>query len=140
MSHLPDLHLKKWKKGDPLAAEDLNGNFSALHMAAEMAMTEARRPDPAGLLLETRLDRAEARLEALEHLTAMHARQRGEKEWAPLSYVAGVIEMVRNIREPLQQTVADLKDAQAEITAMRDNLDKRLARLELLAAEREVSR
>lgn len=130
MAHLNGPALKTWKKGDGLGATDLNGNFGILADRIERVMAEALMPDPANVSLEMRLATQAKRIEALEHLTAMHARQRNEREWAPLSHVGALVVMVNNLQRKLEKAVARLDQVHASLGVDHDDLDRRLARLE----------
>lgn len=130
MAHLNGQTLKTWKKGDGLTADALNGNFATLADRIEHAMATALMPDPANVALERRLHEVNLRLEALEHLTSLHARQRNEREWAPLSHVGALVVMVNNLQRKLEEAVARLDQMHASLGVDHDDLDRRLARLE----------
>lgn len=130
MAHLNGHALTTWKKGDQLEARHLNGNFATLADRIEHAMATALMPDPANVALEMRLAAQAKRIEALEHLTALHARQRNEREWAPLSHVGALVVMVNNLQRKLEEAVARLDQMHAALGSDHLDLDRRLARLE----------
>lgn len=130
MGHLPSAALTQFERGKPLAAKDLNDNFLTLLALLEAVALEARLPDPTVVALEANLARLEHRVEALEHLTAMHARQRNEREWAPLSHLGAVIIMVNDLRRDMERAVFKLDAIHAELQAERGEHARRLQRLE----------
>lgn len=130
MAHLNGHKLKAWGKGDQLRAIDLNDNFAALADRVEAAMATALLPDAANVALEMRLGRAVERIAALEHLTSMHARQRNEKEWAPLSHLGALVALVNELRRDLENAVRRLDDMHAGLSVDHDDLHRRMSRLE----------
>lgn len=130
MAHLNGHSLKTWKKGDGLAAIDLNQNFAALADRIEHAMATALMPDPANVSLEMKLARLEARTKTLEEMSAMHARQRNEKEWAPLSHLGGLVVLVNQLRADLEKAVFRLDQMHASLGSDHDDLHRRIARIE----------
>jgi hypothetical protein len=130
MSHLPDIKLPTFKAGAPLKAADLNAGFTALLNLIEVAMVAALQPDPAGVGNEVKLANHAHRIDALEGLVAMHARQRNERELTPLAYTAAVMQQVRELREPVQETGKKLLRAHARAEALHDGQHERLSRLE----------
>jgi hypothetical protein len=130
MSHLPDIRLRIFEAKKPLAAADLNGNFTALLNLIEVAMVAALQPDPAGVGNEVKLANHAHRIEALEGLVAMHARQRNERDTAPMAYVAAVMQQVRELREPVQETGKKLLRAHERAEVLHDGQHERLSRLE----------
>lgn len=130
MAHLNGHSLKTWKKGDGLTAIDLNVNFAALADMAERAMAQALMPDPANVALEMRLAQQQQRIEALEHLTAMHARQRNEKEWAPLSHLGALVVLVNQATRKLEDATRRIDETHASLAVEHDDLDRRIARIE----------
>lgn len=130
MSHLPNVFLTTWKPGDRLTSEALNRNFLTLLALLEGVALEARTPDQVVVALETRIGEIEGRVAALEHLTAMHARQRNEREWAPLSHLGALITMVNDLRRDMERAVSKLDVIHAELQIERGDHERRLARLE----------
>lgn len=130
MSHLPDIALKTWKRGDGLAAADLTANFEKLLGLIDICMHAALTPDPAARALEPKLSAAEERLDRIEQMLAMHARQRNEKEWAPMAHVAGVMQLVQTLIGPMRDHAERLLAAQHKAQTLHDDLERRLARLE----------
>jgi hypothetical protein len=130
MSHLPNLGLKTWGKGDRLTAEQLNANFVALLGAIETCMHTALSPDPASVANEVAIAGHANRLNTLERMLQMHERQRNEKAWAPLSHVAALMQLMLEIRGPLDDRAGKLLAAQEEARGQHDNLARRLQRLE----------
>lgn len=130
MGHLNGQSLKTWKKGDGLAAIDLNQNFAALAGRIEAAMAQALMPDPANVGLEMRLGRLLERVGALEELTALHARQRNEKEWAPLSHLGAVLTRVNDLQRKLEDAVFRIDEACARLGVDHEDIHRRMARLE----------
>lgn len=130
MGHLAGPALTKFEKGQPLKAADLNANFLILLALLEGVALEARTPDPVVVGLEADTSALEHRIAALEQLTAMHARQRNEREWAPLSHVGAILTMVNDLRRDMEKAVCALDAIAAEITHERGNHERRLARLE----------
>lgn len=128
--HLNGPELKTWKKGDGLGATDLNGNFAILADRVERVMVQALMPDAANVALEMRLRALTERIVAMESLTAMHARQRNEREWAPLSHVGALVTMVNNLQRKLEEAVLRLDQMHASLGVDHLDLDRRLARLE----------
>lgn len=130
MGHLNGPKLTTWNKGDGLHARDLNSNFGILADRIERVMVQALMPDAANVSLEMKLSSQAKRIEALENLTAMHARQRNEREWAPLSHVGALVVMVNNLQRKLEEAVLRLDQMHASLGVDHDDLDRRLARLE----------
>lgn len=130
MAHLNGHKLTKWNKGDGLTADALNGNFAALADRVEAAMATALMPDPANVALEMGLGRLATRIDALEHLTAMHARQRNEKEWAPLSHLGGLVVLVNETCAKLEDATRRIEETHASLAVEHDDLDRRIARIE----------
>jgi hypothetical protein len=130
MSHLPDLRLPEFKKGQPLSAADLNKGFALLQGAVEIAMHAALTPDPAGVGNEVKLTAHATRLDAIERMLAMHERQRNEKEWAPLAHVAALMQLMLEIRGPLAAKADALQEAHAEALALHADVVRRVQRLE----------
>lgn len=130
MAHLNGHSLTKWSKGDQLRAIDLNGNFAALADMAHAAMAQAMMPDPAAVGLEMAIGRLTERIAALEHLTAMHARQRNEKEWAPLSHLGGLVVLVNQATRKLEEATRRIDETHASLAVEHDDLDRRIARIE----------
>lgn len=130
MAHLNGHALQTWKRGDGLTADALNANFAAIRDMAEAAVREARTPDQSVVALEMKLGRAETRIAALEHLTSLHARQRNEKEWAPLSTLGGLIVLVNQLRADLEEAVLRLDQMHAALGSDHDDLHRRIARIE----------
>jgi hypothetical protein len=114
VSHLPDIALKTLKRGQPLPAADLNHNFAALLALLDVVMHAALSPDPAGVANEVKLADNEKRLAALEHLTAMHARQRNERDLTPMAYTAAVMQQVRDLRQQVQRLAQQPEPATRE--------------------------
>jgi len=130
MSHINGYSLKRWNKGDGLGASDLNGNFAVVAEMAEQAMTRALMPDPANVRLEQSLRVLGERIANLESLTAMHARQRNEREWAPLSHLGSVLVLVNQLREQLEASCRRIDETHAGLGIDHQDLDRRLRRLE----------
>ena len=93
-------------------------------------MVAALQPDPAGVGNEVKLANHAHRIDALEGLVAMHARQRNERDTAPMAYVAAVMQQVRELREPVQETGKKLLRAHERAEALHDGQHERLSRLE----------
>jgi len=130
MGHLPDHNLCVWRTGEQLTAEALNGNFAILRADAERALSQALTPDPVVVALEMRLGRLEARLDRVEGMLEMHARQRNEREWAPLSTLGGVLQRVDGLQQSVEAAVARLEEMFGTINDIHDDQQGRLARLE----------
>lgn len=130
MSHLPDIALKTWKRGDGLAASDLTANFEKLLGLIDICMHTALTPDPVGRALEPKLSAAEERLDRIERMLCMHERQRNEKQWATLAHVAGVMQLVQSLIGPVTQNAERLLAAHAQAQVIYDDLVRRLVRLE----------
>jgi hypothetical protein len=130
VAYLPDDGLVIWGRGDQLTADGLNGNFATLRGYAEQALMRALTPDPAVVGLEMRLNGIDARLERIEGLLEMHARQRNEKEWAPLAHLGGVLQRLDGLQRLTEASVARLEEACEAAQAMHEDQHRRLARLE----------
>jgi hypothetical protein len=130
MGHLPNNGVHVWEKGDSLTAEQLNGNFAAVTAQAEGALLQALTPNPAVVGLEMRLGRIEQRVTALERLTAMHERQRNEKEWAPLSHLGAVLDRVMRLQTTVEDAVERVGRAHAEVIRIHHDQHLRLSRIE----------
>lgn len=130
MAHLNGQALQRWKKGDGLTADALNSNFAVLADRLERVMAQALMPDPAAVALEMKLAAQERRIAALENLTTMHARQRNEREYAPLSHVGALVTMVNDLRRTLEEAVLRLDQMHAALSVDHDDLHRRVARLE----------
>src|SRR5215475_8810458 len=103
MAHLNGQALQTWNKGDSLTADALNANFQIIADRLERVMAQALSPDAANTDLQMRLRALVERIGRLEDLTAMHARQRNEKEWAPLSHLGALVTMVNEVNSRLQR-------------------------------------
>lgn len=130
MSHLPDIGLTQFKRGTGLSAEALNRNFALLLEAIETAMRTALTPDSAAVGNEVAIAGHEDRIARLEHMVTLHARQRNEKEWAPMAHLGAVMQMVLELRGPVSDRADRLLAAQAEARTIHDDLARRIARLE----------
>lgn len=130
MAHLNGPALKTWKKGDGLGATDLNGNFAVLADRIERVMAQALMPDPAAVGLEMSLRDIKQRLATVEYMLTLHARQRNEREWAPLSHVGALVTLVNDLRFDLEKAVRRVDEAHATAGLDHDDLHRRLARLE----------
>jgi hypothetical protein len=130
MAYLNGHSLTVWKQGEGLTASDLNANFAALADLVERAMAQALQPDAAAVGLEMRLGRLEERVAALEDLTAMHARQRNEREYAPLSSMGAVLMTLNQLRRVLEAAVERIDRVHADLGIDHDDLARRLARIE----------
>lgn len=122
--------LERWNRGDQLSADALNGNFALLYELATMAMVQARQPDPGAIALAEKTGKLVERIEALEKLTAMHAHQRNEKQYVPLSYLGGLITQVNDLRQEVKKSLARIEDLYAGLRVDHDNLHARLLRVE----------
>lgn len=130
MAHLNGTELKTWKRGDGLGATDLNANFAILADRIERVMAQALMPDQANVQLELRLVAQAKRIERLESMVAMHARQRNEKEWAPLSHVGAIVQMLHALDRKVSEAVERVDKAYARAGLDQDDLHRRLLRLE----------
>jgi len=130
MAHLNGQALQTWNKGDSLTADALNANFQIIADRLERVMAQALQPDPANTDLQMRLRAIALRISRLEDLTAMHARQRNEREWAPLSHLGAVLVRVADLQKSVEDAVTRLEKAHAEIIATHDRQHLRLSRLE----------
>ena len=130
MAHLNGTQLQTWKKGDQLGASDLNGNFAVLADRIERVMVEALMPDPASVGLERQLHVLGERIANLEHLTAMHARQRNEKEWAPLSHLGALVVLVNEANRRMEDATRRIDQMHAGLGLEHEDLDRRLRRIE----------
>src|SRR5215471_20661689 len=98
MAHLNGQALQTWNKGDSLTADALNANFQIIAGRIERVMAQALMPDAVSTDLQMRLRAIVERIGRLEDLTAMHARQRNEREWAPLSHLGAVLVRVADLQ------------------------------------------
>jgi hypothetical protein len=130
MAHLNGQALQTWKKGDQLAATDLNVNFAILADRLERVMAQALLPDPANTDLQMRMRAVVERIDRLEELTAMHARQRNEREWAPLSHLGALVTMVNEVNRRFEDACRRIDEMHASIGVEHDDLHRRLQRLE----------
>ena len=130
MSHLPNLGLKTWGKGDKLSAEQLNSNFAALLQAVEVCMVAALSPDPAGVANEVHIANHATRLDTIERMLTLHERQRNEKAWAPLAHVSALMQLMLEIRGPLAAKAEQLQDAQQAVLQLHADVVRRVQRLE----------
>ena len=130
MAHLNGQALQTWNKGDSLTADALNANFQIIADRLERVMAQALLPDAANTDLQMRMRAIVERVSRLEDLTAMHARQRNEREWAPLSHLGAVLVRVADLQKSVEDAVARLEKAHAEIIATHDRQHVRISRLE----------
>src|SRR5262252_3291219 len=130
MGHLPDNGLHTWGAGQQLTAAALNENFATLREYAEQALAQALMPDAAVVQLEMRLGRIEARLQLVEHMLTLHARQRNGAEWAPLSHLGAVLQRVDGLQRDVETAVARLEQMVEHLDKIHDDQRLRLARLE----------
>lgn len=122
--------LTRWDRGDRLAAEDLNGNFLTLYEMVIEALAQARVPDGAVVGLEMEQGRLRGRVEGLEKLTAMHAHQRNEKQYVPLSYLGAMVTQVNDLRRDVEDAIGRVNKMHAALGVNRDDLERRLLRIE----------
>jgi len=130
MAHLNGQMLQTWKKGEGLAAADLNSNFAILADRLERVMAQALLPDPANTDLQMRMRAIVERIARLEDLTAMHARQRNEREWAPLSHLGALVTMVNEANRRFEDACRRIDEMHAALGVEHDDLNRRLQRLE----------
>jgi hypothetical protein len=130
MAPLNGHKLQRWDKGDQLAAQDLNGNFAMLYDMAASAMVRAQQPDPAAVGLEMAQERLAKRVAALEHQTAMHAHQRNEKQYVPLSHLGAMVTMVNDLRGEVETAIRRTDQTHAALNVDHDDLHRRLLRVE----------
>lgn len=130
MAHLNGRALQTWKRGDGLTADALNSNFATLADRIEHAMATALMPDPAAVGLEMSLGDIKKRLATVEYMLTLHARQRNEREWAPLSHLGALVVMVNDLQRKLEEAVLRLDQMHASLGSDHLDLDRRLARLE----------
>jgi len=130
MAHLNGRALTTWKKGEGLAAADLNGNFALLADRIESTMARAVMPEPAVVDLEMRHAAVAQRVQRLEELTAMHARQRNEREWAPLSHLGALVTMVNEVHAKFEAACRRIDETHAGRGVEHDDLHRRLQRIE----------
>jgi hypothetical protein len=130
MAHLNGQTLQTWKKGDQLNAPDLNGNFTILADRIERTMAQALLPDPANTDLQMRMRAIVERIARLEDLTAMHARQRNEREWAPLSHLGALVVLVNEANRRFEDACRRIDEMHARRGVEHDDLNRRLQRFE----------
>ena len=130
MAHLNGQSLKAWSKGDGLAAIDLNSNFAILADRIERVMVQALMPDQANTDLQMRHAALTERIGRLEDLTSMHARQRNEKEWAPLSHLGALVTMVNETNRRFEDACRRIDGMHARRGVEHEDLGRRLARIE----------
>jgi uncharacterized protein YdcH (DUF465 family) len=130
VAHLNGHALTTWGKGDQLRAADLNQNFAALADRIETAMATALLPDPANVSLEMQLRGMAERIAALEHLTSMHARQRNEREWAPLSHLGAVLVRLNDMQRQVENAISRIEKLYAGLAVDHDDLHRRILRIE----------
>lgn len=123
-------HLHRWQRGEYMTAEQLNGNFAYVADTAQRAIDTALRPDPAAVGLEAELARLGTRVDLLESLTAMHERQRNEREWAPLSHVGALITLITEAQAKFEAAVERIEEAQRIASIEHSDQARRLSRLE----------
>jgi len=130
MAHLNGQALQTWNKGDSLTADALNGNFQIIADRLERVMAQALLPDAANTNLQMRMRAIVERIGRLEDLTAMHARQRNEREWAPLSHVGALVTMVNEVNRRFEDACRRIDEMHAGKAIEHEDLDRRLQRLE----------
>lgn len=130
MAHLNGRSLQSWKKGEGLAAADLNSNFDILAERIETTMARVVMPEPAVVDLEMRHAAVAQRVQRLEELTNMHARQRNEREWAPLSHVGALVVLVNDANRRMEDACRRIEEMHAGLGVEHEDLDRRLQRLE----------
>lgn len=122
--------LTTWNKGDRLDAASLNSNFLKLYEMVIEALAQSRMPDGAVVGLEMAQGRLAKRVEGLEQLTAMHAHQRNEMQYTPLSYHAAVIIMVNDLRKEVEEAIGAAKQMHTSLGLDHDDLHARMLRIE----------
>jgi len=130
MAHLNGQALQTWNKGDSLTADALNANFQILADRLERVMAQALLPDAANTDLQMRMRAIALRIARLEDLTNMHARQRNEREWAPLSHVGALVTMVNEVNTRFETACRRIDEMHAGKTIEHEDLDRRLQRFE----------
>src|SRR5215831_13261459 len=130
MAHLNGQALQTWNKGDSLTADALNANFQIIADRLERVMAQALLPDPANTDLQMRLRAIVERIARLEDLTAMHARQRNEKEWAPLSHLGALVTMVNEVNRRFEDACRRIDEMHTRRGVEHEDLDRRLQRFE----------
>ena len=130
MGHLPDARLKTWKQGDALRAADLSRNFQVLADQVQTAVAIALTPDEATQAHKAVLQTHTERLDRIEAMLQLHARQRTEKEWAPLAHLGAVLVRLQQLQETVNDVAGRLEQALKKAQALHDGQERRLARLE----------
>src|SRR5215471_3798680 len=130
MAHLNGQALQTWNKGDSLTADALNANFQIIAGRIERVMARALMPDAASTNLQMRMRAIVERIGRLEDLTAMHARQRNEREWAPLSHVGALVTMVNEVNRRFEDACRRIDQMHAGKAIEHEDLNRRLQRFE----------
>jgi len=130
MAHLNGQALQTWNKGDSLTADALNANFQIIADRLERVMAQALLPDAANTDLQMRMRAIVERIGRLEDLTAMHARQRNEKEWAPLSHLGALVTMVNEVNRRFEDACRRIDEMHTRRGVEHEDLDRRLQRFE----------
>lgn len=124
----PDFYLVE--KGKQISASGLNGNFRKLaELLLELQISE-RTPAPVVVDLEVALAKLEERTKTLEKLSAMHERQRNEREYAPLSSVGALLVRMNQLQERFDEAVKKLEQMTGEIIVTHDGHEDRLKTIE----------
>jgi len=93
-------------------------------------MAQALMPDPANTDLQMRMRAIVERIGRLEDLTNMHARQRNEREWAPLSHLGALVTMVNEVNTKFEAACRRIDQMHAGKAIEHEDLNRRLQRFE----------
>lgn len=116
--------------GKPISSSGVNDNFREIMGHIVDQSIALRTPAPVVVDLEVALAKLEARTKTLEELSALHARQRNEREYAPLSSVGALLVRMNQLQERFDEAVRKLEQMAGEIIVTHDGHEDRLKTIE----------
>lgn len=141
MSYIEQPALYELKDRQPISASGVNANFRTVVELIGTAVMTVRTPGAIINGLEVKVADLEQRTKILENLSAMHARQRNEPQYAPLSSLGAVLMRVDALQRSVEDAVVRLEKALAAAESLSANQHARLAALEArpaMASRHEV--
>lgn len=130
MSNLREVSFYRLARGKEIHAQGVNENFMLLYQLIGEVARMVRTPEPVVTALEKHVIELAGRLDSVENLSQLHARQRNEKEFAPLASVGALLVRMNQLQEHFDAAVKKLEHMAAELLVTHDDHEFRLKRLE----------
>lgn len=130
MSNIREVSFYRLARGKEIYAQGVNENFAVLYQLIGEVARMVRTPEPVVTQLEKHVIELADRLDSVENLSALHARQRNEKEFAPLSSVGALLVRMNQLQEHFDAAVKTLEHLTGELLVTRDGQEARIKKLE----------